>query len=314
MLREKKVITSVDLGINLKTKRESEFFKWFLACLLFGKPIQQSVVQKTYYEFIKDGLDNPDSIINAGWDHLVEVLHRGHYVRYDFSTATKLLDICGRLKKEYGSVTNLIKTAGKADSLHEKLMDFKGIGTVTAGICVRDLLGIVYPKKRVFVGASISYKTGKRINDIKNRNINLKIRWIDKKNLHITLVPPWYEYDIERISEVIKKALYDIKPAELMLAMVEVKNGLVWLRGSSNKQVSGIKRKLYRALEVEDDPGKFIPHVTIARFRKRDLEMSDLNKVKQQINWMEKLNNIVLYEVKFKKRGADYIPLANFKL
>ena len=91
------------LGIDLASKREKEYFKWFLACLLFGKPIQQEVAKRTYEEFLKEGLITPDAIIEAGWDNLVAVLDRGHYVRYDFSTATKLLDACKTLKEQYGT-------------------------------------------------------------------------------------------------------------------------------------------------------------------------------------------------------------------
>ncbi|MBI4588935.1 MAG: hypothetical protein HY725_08855 [Candidatus Rokubacteria bacterium] len=39
----RKAIYSRNLGIDLRTGRERELFKWFLACLLFGKPIQQEV-------------------------------------------------------------------------------------------------------------------------------------------------------------------------------------------------------------------------------------------------------------------------------
>ena len=31
------------LGINLASKKEEELFRWFLACLLFGKPIQTEI-------------------------------------------------------------------------------------------------------------------------------------------------------------------------------------------------------------------------------------------------------------------------------
>ena len=91
MKRIKGKIYSEDLGIDLKSGKEPELFKWFLACLLFGKPIQQEVAKRTYFEFEKEELLAPQKILEAGWDNLVEVLDRGHYVRYDFSTATKLL-------------------------------------------------------------------------------------------------------------------------------------------------------------------------------------------------------------------------------
>jgi len=132
-------IYSKDLGIDLASGKEEEIFKWFLACLLFGKPIQQEVAKKTYFEFEKAGLLTPEKILKAGWDRLVEILDRGHYVRYDFSTATKLLEICRELKERYGTLTNLLNQAKDQKDLERKLLEFKGIGPVTVRIFLRDL-------------------------------------------------------------------------------------------------------------------------------------------------------------------------------
>src|SRR6516165_1286572 len=38
-------VVSKKLGINLSSRKEEESFKWFLACLLFGKPIQQEIAE-----------------------------------------------------------------------------------------------------------------------------------------------------------------------------------------------------------------------------------------------------------------------------
>jgi len=135
----RKKITAADLGINLKSGRESEIFKWFLACLLFGKPIQQEVAKRTYFEFKKENLMTPEAILSAGWNKLVEVLDRGHYVRYDFSTATKLLDIMKYLKENYGVLKNLLKIAKNKTDLKKRLLEFKGIGPVTTRIFLREL-------------------------------------------------------------------------------------------------------------------------------------------------------------------------------
>lgn len=138
-MREKKKIYSHELGINLKSRKESEIFKWFLACLLFGKPIQQEVAQRTYFEFVKEKLTSPDAVLKAGWDKLVKVLDRGHYVRYDFSTATKLLEIFKHLKEKYGTLTNLYNQSKNKKDLIRRLQEFKGIGPVTTQIFLRDM-------------------------------------------------------------------------------------------------------------------------------------------------------------------------------
>jgi len=138
----KRALYSRDLGINLGFRRETEFFKWFLACLLFGKPIQQEVAKRAYLEFVREGLVTPDALLKAGWDRLVEVLDRGHYVRFDFSTATKLLEISRALKTRYGSLTALFKQSNSAADLVRRLQEFRGIGPTTTRIFLRDVKSI----------------------------------------------------------------------------------------------------------------------------------------------------------------------------
>ena len=139
---QKKKIFSTDLGIDLQSGREEDLFKWFLACLLFGKPIQQEVAKRTYLELLKAGLITPERILEAGWDELVRVLDEGHYVRYDFSTATKLLDVCRMLKEKYGTLSIMINQSSSRKELEKRLMEFKGVGPKTAEIFIRDLKSI----------------------------------------------------------------------------------------------------------------------------------------------------------------------------
>src|SRR5215467_85254 len=136
---EQKKIYAQELGIDLSSRRETDLFKWFLACLLFGKPIQQEVAKRAYFELVKEGLASPDAILEAGWDKLVEVLDRGHYVRYDFSTATKLLDVSKALKEKYGTLGALLQESKTVDELSSRLQEFKGVGPKTVEIFLRDM-------------------------------------------------------------------------------------------------------------------------------------------------------------------------------
>src|SRR5258708_32889443 len=105
---EQKKIYAQELGIDLFSKKETDYFKWFLACLLFGKPIQQEVAKRAYCELVTEGLVSPDAIIEAGWDKLVAVLDTAHYVRNNFSTATHLLDPATAIKRKNATATNLV--------------------------------------------------------------------------------------------------------------------------------------------------------------------------------------------------------------
>jgi len=82
------------LGIDISEGEEGEVFKWFLASLLFGAPITESSVIKTYKCLQKYGVLTPKQILKTGWDDLVKILDEGGYTRYDFKTADKLLETC----------------------------------------------------------------------------------------------------------------------------------------------------------------------------------------------------------------------------
>jgi hypothetical protein len=132
------------LRIDLTSKNEEELFKWFLACLLFGKPIQREIAEQAYRELVAARLTSPAAILRARWAKLVLLLDRAHYVRYDFSTATKLLEVCQELKRRYGTVTKLLAQARTASELSRKLQEFKHIGPVTTRIFLRDVRPIWY--------------------------------------------------------------------------------------------------------------------------------------------------------------------------
>ncbi|MCW3138406.1 MAG: hypothetical protein N2V76_08355 [Methanophagales archaeon] len=128
------------LGIDLK--EPSGRFRWFLASILFGARINEKIAIQTYKAFERHEIDSPDKVIAAGWDELVKILDEGGYVRYDFSTATKLLEIAHRIKDKYGTLDNIYEQSTSTEDLECRLIEFKGIGRVTVQIFLRELRGI----------------------------------------------------------------------------------------------------------------------------------------------------------------------------
>jgi len=143
----KKLINSIggrfsrELGIDLSKGNSTEIFKWFLASKLFGARIGTHIAINTYKEFERCGVITPGKILQTGWDGLVGILDDGGYVRYDFSTATKLLGIMKNLKEHYGGDLNrLYKEAKDEKELEELLKGLgRGIGDVTVNIFMREL-------------------------------------------------------------------------------------------------------------------------------------------------------------------------------
>lgn len=133
---------SSELGIDLEGG-SGEIFKWFLASLLFGARIGQDIAMRTYREFEKRDVLSSDQIMETGWGGLVEILDEGGYARYDFKTATKLLEIMEYLNSRYGGdLDRLHAQARDSKDLETRLLEFKGVGPVTVNIFLRELRGI----------------------------------------------------------------------------------------------------------------------------------------------------------------------------
>jgi hypothetical protein len=135
------LLYSEELGIELGKRSDAEYFKWFLASILFGARISETTAKNTYRTFARYGLLSPDSILAAGWAFLVNpIMREGGYVRYDGRKSTQILVDCERLHSEYGgSLTRLHESARDEADLEQRLLAFYGVGPVTVNIFLREL-------------------------------------------------------------------------------------------------------------------------------------------------------------------------------
>lgn len=135
---------STQLGIDLERGDPDNIFKWFLASKLFAARISTEIAIRTYRTFERNGVTSPGRILETGWDGLVKLLDEGGYVRYDFSTATKLLAITKDLQDRYrGDLNFLHREARDKKDLEDRLKELgKGIGDVMVNIFLRELRGV----------------------------------------------------------------------------------------------------------------------------------------------------------------------------
>lgn len=135
---------SKGLGIDLSSGDDGEIFKWFLASLLYGARISESVASRTFKQLVEDGLSTPWSIAQASWAKIVYSLDRGGYVRYDFKTASKLQQASTSLIEKYGGSLNYLHWVAEDErDLEARIRGLaKGIGAKTAHIFLRELRGV----------------------------------------------------------------------------------------------------------------------------------------------------------------------------
>jgi endonuclease III len=150
---------SEELGLDLTKPRDR--FKWFLASVLFAKRISAEIAKKTYRMFEEEGLTIPESILEAGWDRIVRILDSGGYVRYDFSTASSIMEAARKLIEEYGDLEKLHEVSSDPRDLERRLMEFKGVGPTATNIFLRELRGIWNKAKPT--PSNIAVDTARRI-------------------------------------------------------------------------------------------------------------------------------------------------------
>jgi 2'-5' RNA ligase len=139
---------------------------------------------------------------------------------------------------------------------------------------------------RVFIGIKASGRLQTLVREWRGNYKNLPVRWIKDRNLHLTLVPPWYEKDVGKAVAKLKTVRYKKRTITFARIGVNFKHKVLWI-------------------------GKPTQHVTIARFK----DPAPLRNIHfKKINWYEKVNNVTLFESRLRAKGADYTPIASMRL
>ncbi len=118
---------------------DTDMFRWFLLCYLFGKPIRSDAAVASWQLFIDDKLDTPWAIVDASERKLVKVLNRGGYTRYQHVTARGLHVCMEKLIRLYeGSIFMMLETSQDEAEFSKQLQSLHGVGPKVAEIFMRE--------------------------------------------------------------------------------------------------------------------------------------------------------------------------------
>jgi endonuclease III len=136
--KERPVHHASDYDLDV-TSGDTDMFRWFLLCYLFGKPIQSNVAVNTWRLLVADRLDNPWAIVEARPRHLVRLLYEGKYTRYAESTARGLQACMRQLVRDYdGSLMLMFEYSEDEEQFSKRLQKFHGVGPKVAEIFMRE--------------------------------------------------------------------------------------------------------------------------------------------------------------------------------
>jgi endonuclease III len=141
-----KIISAHDLRIDLQNSNEAELFKWLLASFLMGKRIQGAIAAKAYQVIVEQHqCDTPQKLAHCTHRQLVVMLGQAHYVRYDETTASRLLALASKLNTEYaGKVANIVGASVDRQAFEKRLSEFDGVGPKTIEIFMRDAADVLF--------------------------------------------------------------------------------------------------------------------------------------------------------------------------
>jgi len=166
-------------------------------------------------------------------------------------------------------------------------------------------------KHRIFTAISISSSLQGQILAWGKSRSELPVRWLNGKNLHITLTPPFYTEDVKDIQLKLRAINKKFKP--LVVKFEKISYGpnlnsprLIWLQGKAPETIISLKTELEKILKRQPENRPFLLHLTIARFREKDFYNFPIKELEETINWQETVNSFVLMESHLSPKGADY--------
>jgi hypothetical protein len=116
--------------------------RWFLASTLFGTRISAAIAVRTYRVLRAHGVSTLIEVAPSRWGDLVAWLDEGGYTRYDFRTASRLLELAEVVAQHYGAPHEIGPRLPDPRHLEAALDALPGWGPSTVGIFLRELRGV----------------------------------------------------------------------------------------------------------------------------------------------------------------------------
>jgi endonuclease III len=134
---------AAEAGIRL-ADQPSPLYQLLVLTELLSTRISSGIAVAAARELFAAGYRTPERMLKASWQARVDALGRGHYKRYDESTATRLGEGARLLIDRWdGDLRALREEAGhEPDRIHALLQEFAGIGPTGASIFLREVQGV----------------------------------------------------------------------------------------------------------------------------------------------------------------------------
>ncbi|OGH16637.1 MAG: 2'-5' RNA ligase [Candidatus Levybacteria bacterium RIFCSPHIGHO2_02_FULL_40_18] len=170
---------------------------------------------------------------------------------------------------------------------------------------------------RVFIGIKTSEEIQKRILAWQEKHKNLPVRFIKPENLHITLVPPWYETKINDLVKYLSSFKSLIRNFEIRFDSISlgpsIAPRLFWAEAQTPRDLLELRKNINVHLKKKPEKRPFKTHITLARFKHLNFEKLKDEQIERNISWEMTVGKITLFESKLSPLGANYREISSFQ-
>ncbi len=173
--------------------------------------------------------------------------------------------------------------------------------------------------KRLFIGIPAGRDLVWAADAFAAAHADLPVRWISGRNLHFTLVPPWYTENVNKVISELGRIpalpqAFEIKLDKVSLGPEPRAPRLIWAEGRAPQEAVRLKAMLEKALRQRPENRPFDLHLTLARFHPEDFARFRAKRLEERVEWGMIAESFALYETHLSAAGAEYELLKEFRL
>lgn len=174
-------------------------------------------------------------------------------------------------------------------------------------------------KRRIFIGYILSKALQNNIEQWRRQFAGFPVRWIPAEQLHVTLVSPWYEQNVDEIASLLQSAQKPVNQFPILFKTITLgpdmmRPRLIWAKGAAPQELKTLKTYLTNLLKRKEEKRIPILHVTLSRLNKKQLSMFPKKTLPQNIAWKEKVTSFSLMESHLRRTGVVYETLVKIPL
>jgi RNA 2',3'-cyclic 3'-phosphodiesterase len=153
-------------------------------------------------------------------------------------------------------------------------------------------------KKRIYIGIPVSDHLKQKIKDWRTAHSALGVQWLRDEDLHITLVPPWYEDNLDDLKTRIA-GIKNFSPSitvdfQCVTSGPDSRNPrFLWLLGTNNERLATLQKEVGKMVINRAPQRAILPHITLCRFKSASPEVKPM---RENFLHTEEVSSIAIYE------------------